>query len=67
MLLDLTGVPFFSSAGVAVLATFADECALEAVGLRVVPTGNIERGLSIVGLDQVVGVGEDRGRGGGGR
>lgn len=51
---DLTNVTFFSSAGVAALATFSTTCQADVIVLRVVSTLAIDQVLSITGADQVL-------------
>lgn len=54
VVLDLAGVTFFGSSGIAALAIFGTECATNAIELRVVPTRMIKEVLSITGADQIV-------------
>lgn len=54
VVLDLTGVTFFGSSGIAALAIFGTECATNAIELRVVPTRMIREVLSITGADRIV-------------
>jgi anti-sigma B factor antagonist len=54
VVIDLSDVTFFSSAGVAALVMFAEACAADRAVLRVVPTPMIQQVLTISGADQVV-------------
>lgn len=54
VVVDLTGVTFFSSAGIAVLSIFRTTCQTKAITLRVVPTPMIRRLLSITGAEHLV-------------
>ncbi len=54
VVLDLTGVTFLSSSGVAAVVSFAGRCAEDGVPLRVVPTLMIRALFSITGVNQML-------------
>ena len=56
VVLDLTGVTFLDSSGIAALMVFALACANRGATLRVVPTPMIRRSFVITGLTEVMGM-----------
>ncbi len=56
VVIDLTGVSFLDSSGIAALMAFALACADRGVTLRTVPTPTIRRSFVITGLTEAMGL-----------